>query len=177
MRRIEKRTNSAIFLLLMGFSISAIAEPKMLVCENSAEAEEERLRGVATEFRDVSENARGADREERKKRYESYAKDFDAQADVCKNAKYGSQNTFIFDTAGLSSAEFSNVEVQRKSCGGFVSDVLKGTIEATPSIITFSSSTSSMVFNVDRKNLTGGNGTERDFTCTLSDIDTSENLL
>jgi hypothetical protein len=178
MRRIGKRTNSAIFLLLMGFAISSVAEPKMLVCESSAEAEEERIRGQVAQARERAKDARDPTFDL------NLAKRREASANTCINAKYGWQFNFTFDTKGLSSAEFSKVEVQYNwYCGARVENARQGTIEATPTIITFkwadqlSSGTGVETFNVDRKNLTGGLGTDRNYTCVLSDIDTSENLL
>ena len=55
----------------------------------------------------------------------------------------------------------------------------KGTVEATPSVISFKYETEwgTNAFNVDRKTLKAGSGTKRDYTCVLQDIDTSENLL
>jgi len=169
MRRIEKRTSSALFLLLMGFAISSVAEPKMLVCETPVETR-------AKEYREMiaSSKRKGGD-----------AKTVIEWSAVCVDAEYGSRYNFVFDTKYLSASEAANVEVQANiDCGGIVADVVTGTMEATPTIITFKfnqqmvySSDNPRVFNVDRKNLTGGLGGKRDHTCVLSDIDTSENLL
>ena len=53
-------------------------------------------------------------------------------------------------------------------------EVTKGTLEATPNIIIIKNERS---FNIDRKTLVGGWGTERSFSCKLLEVDTSQNLL
>jgi len=91
------------------------------------------------------------------------------------------QFNFIFDTKGFNNAELSNVEIQRNYLCGFErKDVIKGTVEATPTLITFKwvePSFGQKSYNIDRKTLRSGTDTNRDFSCELLDIDTSENLL
>ena len=162
-------------LFLASITTIAIAEPKQLVCEITAEAEEKRLREVAKLYRDPSgifssfENAAET------------AAHFDASADLCSSAAFGIQVLIVFDTEGLNNPTFAPVEVTKiYLCGTESTDVRKGTVEATPSVISFEyigSSGSSDTFNVDRKTLKAGFVKERNYSCLLQDIDTSENLL
>jgi len=159
-----------ILAFLIIFPASVMAEPKSLVCETSAESESARLRSLAEKRMDPN--------------YKSYnvksAKELEKIAEQCIGADYGLQNTFVFDTDGLKNSTCSNVEVSRKfQCGRGADDVVKGTLEATPNIITIKFMEFSTVksFNIDRKTLAGGFDTERKFSCKLFDVDTSQNLL
>ncbi len=167
-------------LLLASIATIAIAEPKQLVCEVTAEAEEKRLREVAKLYRDRSDILSSFENAA-----ESAAR-FDAAADRCSSAAFGLQVLIVFDTEGLNNPTFARVEVTKKSCGGGNTDVIKGNIEATPSVITFifieeeeeeEEEGRSDTFNVDRKTLKAGYSEQRNYSCLLQDIDTSENLL
>ncbi len=155
---------------LASITTIAIAEPKQLVCVDSAEDEQKRLREVARKYRDPSYVAYSLENAEK----------FDGYADYCSSAAFGSQMSIVFDTKGLNNPTFAPVEVAHTYlCGLESNDVVKGTVEATPSVISFKYETEwgTNSFNVDRKTLKAGSGTERDSTCVLQDIDTSENLL
>tara|TARA_B110000503_G_C6773177_1_gene260201 strand:- start:86 stop:496 length:411 start_codon:yes stop_codon:yes gene_type:complete len=134
-----------IILILVGilFVNSVVAEPKRLVCENTAAS--------------VS--------------YPARCEEF---------AEFGFRNTYTFDTRGLSNSQFSKTEVSRVSCGGYNSGVVASKLSASPSVITFSTSSwyeNLGAFNIDRKTLEAGYDTERDYKCKLEDVDTSENLI
>jgi len=157
-------------LLLASFATIAIAEPKQLVCELPAEPEEKELREVANKHRDPSWEWYSLEEAER----------YDGYADLCLSAAFGRQISFVFDTEGLNNPIFASVEVSdTQVCGGIVRDVRKGTVETTPSVISFTLQglVNLITINVDRKTLKAGFFTERNFTCVLKDIDTSENLL
>ena len=158
-----------LLLVLASFTTFAIAEPKKLVCETTPKEEEERLRFNAQQYREIGDSD-----------LDIMAKEFDESADGCKNADYGILLSFIFDTEGLSNVNLANVEIQQNYlCGADSRDVIKGVIEATPSVITFKWPEGVMVraFNVDRQTLKSGFNTQRDMSCELLDVDTSKNLL
>lgn len=78
----------------------------------------------------------------------------------------------------------SDVEYTAHSfCGAEIDDVSKVKLSSTPSIISFtwtdvkSFGTFNRSFNVERKTLRAGNKTNRNYTCELRDIDTSDNIL
>ena len=116
----------------------------MLVCETPAEAE-------AKVYRESISIAK-------RKGNSDSVKTLNEWSAVCVDAEYGSRYNFVFDTKGFSASEAANVEVQANiDCGCIVADVIKGTMEATPTIITFKFeqqmdySSYPKVFNVDRK--------------------------
>lgn len=156
-----------IVFLLLTYLVSAIAEPKRLVCSSPSENELVRLKNAAEEYRNPNYIAHNL----------NTAKEFDEKSRQCNGAKFGHQYTFVFDTAGLTNPAAANVEVgQIHLCGNMVNDVVMGSLEATPSIITFKVP-KDRKFNIDRKTLAGGFGSERDFTCELLKVDTSKNIL
>jgi len=108
---------------------------------------------------------------------------------TCKNLGYLSRNVFTIDTSDLNTTNESNAELYSDNCGipwsggdnyagVSSSDLKKVTMTATPSIIRFSGAWSTeLMFNVDRKTLKSGYGTDRSWQCKLEDVDTSENLI
>jgi hypothetical protein len=147
------------------FSCNILAEPKMLVCTTTLASEVGRLTAVMNKP-DASERSKVFVKGIIKKCSDS-------------GANFGHKKIFTFDTLGLKNTENSKVEVMESgSCGVEPTDTLAGQIEATPNVITFKyNSNPKDDFNVDRKTLTGGRDTFRDFTCVLKDIDTSQNIL
>lgn len=94
--------------------------------------------------------------------------------------------SFIFDTNDLNTSNQVNAEFLVESCGlgragnyGKDTDtVVRVGLSSTPSIISFSGAgADSMAFNIDRKNLEAGYGTNRFFQCELKDVDTSQNAI
>jgi len=100
--------------------------------------------------------------------------------------------TFTFDTNDLTTGNDVNAEFSADGCGETFknesndswvtkyskSDVEKVGLTATPSFISFSNAgTKLLVFNVDRKTLTAGYGTNRFFQCEVRDVDTSQNAI
>jgi hypothetical protein len=145
------------------FSLVSLAEPKMLTCSTTSTAEIERLAGFVNEP-DASQSTK---------------KHFNDIIKRCLGSGFGHKKIFTFDTLGLNNAENSKIEVMEStSCGVEPTDVIAGTLQATPNVITFKYHNDPLNhFNVDRKSLIGGRHTLRDFKCILKDIDTSQNLL
>lgn len=153
------------FLLIISNIVNA--EPKQLECNSSAQSEIDRLTELANDYADPSSSWHSMDN----------ARDFYSHAEACKNSSFGWKHTYIFDTDGLKDPSKNRAEYTRISCFGYLNPTVEVQISATPSIITFKGSSNPNRFNIDRKNLTAGADTERDFQCKISDIDTSENLI
>lgn len=97
--------------------------------------------------------------------------------------------TFTFDTGDLTTGNGVNAEFSADRCGGTYesgvwvakfsnSGTEKVGLSATPSVISFSKAGSKKLdFNVDRKTLTGGYGTNRFFQCEVRDVDMSQNAI
>jgi hypothetical protein len=108
--------------------------------------------------------------------------------DFCSSQDFLVRYVFVFDTTDLSGTAVSNAEFYSENCGmtwgntgkfGMsTSPVLKVEMSSTTSIISFKGAHSQEgVFNIDRKTLSSGYGTDRNFKCALEDVDTSGNLL
>ena len=98
-------------------------------------------------------------------------------ADKCKNSGFTSSYkiVYLFDTDGLKNQVESGIQATFLYCHGKGNSILQGRMSHTPSIITFKYKKFSV--NVDRKTLKAGNGENRTMSCSLEDIDTSENIL
>ena len=147
------------------FVHGVMAEPKQLICESTAASEAARWTAEAED----SWNQQYMKR---------YIEEYREKARMCEEfGEYGFRNVYTFDTRGLTNPQFSKAEKLRVSCGGFNPDkeVIEIMLSATPSIISFKDGDSS--FNIDRKTLKAGYGTERDYKCKLQDIDTSDNII
>ena len=142
----------AVLCLGLVLTPQIYAESKRLVCEMSAEAEA--------------------------KRWESF-NNFN-KAEICRNSEFGWRNTFEFDTNDLNS-NGGKFEVSRENCNpSFSEAVHRGQMVATTSTITFTWQPMpnwTWNFNVDRKTLLAGKDLDRDFKCTIQDVDLSDNQI
>lgn len=152
-----------IFIPLMFSSFYSNAEPKKLVCQTSAEDEQQRLE------ESLNDPVYG----------ESSKKFFAEIIKGCEGASFGLKKVFTFDTDGFKEEEKSKVEVAEWSkCGKSEAKITNGKVETTPNLITFKySNDPKNHFNVERKTLQAGRHTFRDFNCKIEEVDTSENLL
>ena len=116
--------------------------------------------------------------EEEAKRWDSFNDKVNAEA--CRKSDFGWRNTFTFDTDDLNSKGGKFV-ISRENCSPtFYEDVIRGNVFATSSTISFTWELMSnfyWTFNIDRKTLRGGVETERNFQCTIEDVDISENQI
>ncbi len=117
---------------------------------------------------------------------------FDACTDVktkyepakkyCETAPFANRHTYTLDTSLLSSAP-QVVEVLYESCqGGFIYSAANEVIEkafvvASPSYLQLGTDVENLYFNVDRETLKAGNQTDRDFICTIEEVNTSANKI
>ena len=185
-------------ILLIATSV-AVAEPKQLVCSyNDVDllASEERplFHGdgsLTTSYLPIGRQIASANRF-CKPEYE-YECDRERKLRELKNQCLKTPEipryTFMFDTNDLTTGNEVNAEFSVDTCGGTFenqswvakyskSAVSKVGLTATPSYISFSKAgTNSLVFNVDRKTLTAGYGTNRFFKCEVRDVDTSQNAI
>ena len=157
-----------IAILLCVFFVHGcdMAEPKQLVCESSAASEAARWTAEAED----SWNQQYMKR---------YIEGYREKARMCEEfGEYGFRNVYTFDTRGFKNPQFSKAEELRVSCGGFNPDneVTEIMLSATPSIISFQEEGSNS-FNIDRKTLKAGYGTDRNYECKFQDIDTSDNVI
>ena len=157
-----KKVKMLICAIVLVQSSIALAETKQLICTTTAESEAARWDKTAND-------------DWYKKNMPDYIEEWKQNAKICRNTgKFGWKVTVTFDTQGLKNPQFSMAEQARESCAGYGGSVVEVKLSATPSIISFKGD---KVFNVDRKNLKAGFGTERNHTCILQDVDISENIL
>ena len=142
-----------LFISALLFSFNGWAEPKQLICISDVSAEEEGERQRSNGNYDLAE--------------------------ICKNSDFARKHIFVFDTNGLKNPVESNVEYTFIYACGIPEDTKSKKMTHTPSVISFAINTykSGSSFNVDRKTLRSGFGTSRNHSCSLEDIDTSENIL
>lgn len=141
-----------LFISALLFSFNGWAEPKQLICISDVSAEEEG---------------------ERQRSYGNYD-----LAEICKNSDFSSKLFFVFDTNGLKNPVESNAEYTLLYSCGVPKDTRSVKMTHTPSVISFGNvGTLGTSFNVDRKTLRSGFDTERNHSCSLEDVDTSENIL
>jgi hypothetical protein len=104
---------------------------------------------------------------------------------MCVDSEWWEAQEFIFDTDGLKNPSLSNAEMTFVYyCGGWNVRTIKAELSSTPSVISFDweyeiieGYTARKRFDLDRKTLKGGYETNRNFTCALRDVDTSDNLI
>ena len=141
-----------LFISALLFSFNGWAEPKQLICISDVSAEEEG-------------------------EWQRSLGNYDL-AEICKNSDFGRKQIFVFDTNGLKNPVESNAENTFIFSCGVPTDTKSVKMTHTPTIISFSNvGTLGTSFNVDRKTLRSGFATERKYSCSLEDIDTSENIL
>ncbi len=151
---------------LLFISVSALAEPKQLVCIDDPIAEADRLAEAAEQYADPNYVVHDMET----------SREFKLYSELCRQATFGWKRSYIFDTEGLNDSTKDNAEYTESSCHG-TSTTREAQLSATPNIISFSSNQSHRKFNVDRKTLKGGIDAMRDFQCEVRDLDTSDNLI
>jgi hypothetical protein len=184
---------SAVASLSLLVCVSALAEPKQLICSyNSIDHisnESQTLfpgdntvgtitlpigRQIAgkdyfcTEYPDSSGNYCDAAKKLRELKSECLAKP--------ELPRY----TFTFDTDDLNTNDEVNAEVFVELCGEIndVTPVQRVGLSATPSIISFSDAFSEKFdFNIDRETLAAGYATNRFLQCEVRDLDVSKNRI
>lgn len=133
------------------------AEPKMLECidDVTAAAELERLKNL----------------------------DMEDAASMCVTSDFSRKYIFKFDTRGLQNPSESLAEKTFIYACGIPENTTSVKMTHTPTVISFAYTSTTLgktynhSFNVDRKTLRAGSSTMRDYSCTIKDIDTSENLI
>ena len=185
-----------LFLVLMCFVVpTAFAEPKSLWCtDNDTESAAKAVQDAPANIRKSKQKVLEMEALRKSTGLEGYtdlalsnkkrAKEWELAQTMCLDAKWWSAKQFVFDTDGLKNSAISDVEYTAHNfCGAGVEDVRKVQLSSTPSIISFTwvevttTRTSNYSFNVERKTLIAGDKTNRDYTCELRDVDTSENIL
>jgi len=177
-------------LIICLFSTIIFAEPKSLWCTDNDAAEAAKIvREAPSEQAEMLAKQRemtedyGAN-SDLANRYKKLVLRYVRAETICVGSKWSDAREFVFDTDGLKNPAISDVEYSRHEfCGAEIDDVRKVKLSSTPSIISFtwtdvkSYGTYNRSFNVERKTLRAGDKTDRDYTCELRDIDTSDNLL
>ena len=185
-----------LLLVLMCFVVStAFAEPKSLWCtDNDAESAAKAVQEAPSTIRERKQKASEMEASyestslkeyiDLSLSYKKMAKEWELAQTMCLDAKWSKAKEFVFDTDGLKNPAISDVEYTAHNlCGAVVGDTRKVQLSSTPSIISFtwvdvmSYGTFNYSFNVERKTLIAGDKTDRDYTCELRDVDTSENIL
>ena len=180
-----------LFLVLMCFVVSiAFAEPKSLWCtDNNAEWAASNVQKAPTKIRESKQSAtemaaKYGPNSDLAQTYKKNAKEWELAQTMCQDVKWVTAKEFVFDTDGLKNPAISDVEyTNHYLCGASIDDVIKVQLSSTPSIISFTwvevqpYGTFKNGFNVERKTLKAGEKTNRDYTCELRDVDTSENIL
>jgi hypothetical protein len=106
----------------------------------------------------------------------------------CVDSDWFSAHEFIFDTDGLKNDSMSAVEYTSVGyCGGLIKDTIEVKLSSSPSVIYFEwmkrylpDDIRHLRFSVDRKTLTADLDNQisiSKFTCTVRDIDKSDNLI
>jgi hypothetical protein len=178
--------------LLIAMSSEVFSAPKELHCVTGNSSEERMLFVKDNKKRLPEYRAKKMEITEKHGASSSMVKDYndiitlvELTIAACPEAEFISKRVFIFDTDGLTNSENSFVEMSWfYGCGTVTNDVgRKIKLEATPNIISFkytnvgSYGTLHKSFNVERQTLKAGLDANRDYQCTLKDIDTSKNLL
>ena len=107
----------------------------------------------------------------------------DDMAKICESSDFSRKYIFQFDTRGLQNPSESVAEKTFIYACGIPEDTTTAQMTHTPSVISFAfsetygTSTYNYSFNVDRKTLRAGHDAKRNYSCTLKDIDTSENVI
>ena len=160
-------------------STISVGAPKELVCVSSAEEEADRMANSAERNARIHNSLSDYMRNALGDRYLKESKSFHEKAEKCKNSSFGWKYSYVFDTDGLKDTTKNKAELKRENCGGSSTAILEVTLSATPSVISFISKSkrTSHRFNINRRDLTAGIDTERNFTCELRDVDMSGNLL
>ena len=114
------------------------------------------------------------------------AKKFMEMKNSCLASPELPKYTFILDTKELNTGNAINGEFTLESCGEYMgefltyfqTDVEKLNITSTPTVISIENAANKFRnFNIDRKTLKAGYGSSRLLSCTVEDIDTSENKI
>ena len=150
---------SKLYTLFAIFLSSSLlfAEPKMLECVDDVTPEAEGIRLKQAGLGD-------------------YAK-------ICESSDFSRKYIFQFDTRGLQNPSESIAEQTFIKACGVPDNTITAKMTHTPSVISFAYSktygtnTYNYSFNVDRKTLRAGFDSKRNHSCTLKDIDTSENVI
>ena len=134
---------------LLLFSTNGLADVKELIC---TDVTEEKL----NVFNNITNNVEAAEE--------------------CKSKPYRIKYVFVFDTDDLSN-EYASAERTKYFCFNSPNHGITGSmiIKSTPNIISFMRNGETR-FNVDRKTLEAGIGTDRDMQCTIKNLDMLENV-
>jgi hypothetical protein len=155
-------------ILMLSLPLIASAETKQFVCTSPVEEMAEYWEGEAnSEFT--------------KRHMKDHIQTYLGYAKFCRDhGKFGWKAIYTFDTRGLSNPQYSNSEEIGESCASIKGNKIE--VEAvklsfTPSTISFKNPERKESFNIDRKSLQAGYGKKRNFTCSVQDVDTSENVI
>lgn len=160
-----------ILALLFVFT-SSNAETKQLICVD--EIGESHLKFLATQERDSCARAANSNYPDWTKLDNKFDKKscefFGQKVKACMDAQFAVKRTYIFNTEDLESGQWIYLELYIKLCG-FDPVTTPSHMRSGRSIITFSRDGEEF-FNVDRKTLRAGLGTQRNYSCEVKAVET-----